>query len=71
MPGSTPTVPPPQPKNLSSALKRNIDALEERRRQEATSATLWPGTVGDHRREFRQHRIDEDVDIGKCVPWTG
>jgi uncharacterized membrane protein len=36
---SIPTVPPPQPKSLSSALKRNIEALEERRRQETTSAT--------------------------------
>ncbi len=35
----TATVPPPQPKNLSSALRRNIEALEERRRQEAVSAT--------------------------------
>ena len=34
-----PTVPPPQPKSLSSALKRNIEALEERRRQEAATAT--------------------------------
>jgi uncharacterized membrane protein len=39
MTASIPTVPPPQPKSLSSALKRNIEALEERRRQEATSAT--------------------------------
>lgn len=39
MTASMPTVPPPQPKNLSSALKRNIEALEERRREEATSAT--------------------------------
>ncbi len=39
MTASTSTVPPPQPKNLSSALKRNIEALEERRRQETTSAT--------------------------------
>ena len=35
----TPTVPPPQPENLSSSLKRSIEALEERRRQEAASAT--------------------------------
>jgi uncharacterized membrane protein len=39
MTASLPTVPPPQPKTLSGALRRNIDALEERRRQEATSAT--------------------------------
>jgi uncharacterized membrane protein len=39
MTAATPTAPPPQPKSLSSALKRNIAALEERRRQEATSAT--------------------------------
>src|SRR3954469_8792306 len=32
--------------------------------------SLWPGTVAGHRREFRQHRIDKDVDIGKCVPGT-
>ena len=36
---NTPTVPPPQPRNLSSALKRNIEALEERRRQKAADAT--------------------------------
>ena len=35
----TPTVPPPQPENLSSSLKRSIEALEERRRQEAAAAT--------------------------------
>jgi uncharacterized membrane protein len=39
MTAATPTVHPPQPKSLSSALERNIRALEERRRQEATSAT--------------------------------
>jgi uncharacterized membrane protein len=39
MTASIPTVPPPQPESLSSALKRNIGAIEERRRQEATSAT--------------------------------
>ena len=36
---STPTVQPPQPATLSSSLKRNIEALAERRRQEAASAT--------------------------------
>jgi uncharacterized membrane protein len=36
---ATPTVPPPQPQNLSSSLTRNIAALEERRREEAASAT--------------------------------
>ena len=36
---TTPTVPPPPPPNLNSALKRNIDAIAERRRQEAASAT--------------------------------
>ena len=35
---ATPTVPPPRPGNLSSALRRNIEALEERRRQEAAAA---------------------------------
>jgi uncharacterized membrane protein len=35
----TPTVPPPQPENLSSSLKRSIEALEDRRRQEAAFAT--------------------------------
>jgi uncharacterized membrane protein len=34
----TPTVPPPGPESLSSALRRNIEALEERRRQEAATA---------------------------------
>jgi uncharacterized membrane protein len=35
-----PTVPPPHPEDMSAALRRNIDALEERRRQEAASAPL-------------------------------
>ena len=36
----TPTVPPPRPGDLSGALRRNIDALEERRRQQAASAPM-------------------------------
>jgi uncharacterized membrane protein len=36
---STPTVPPPPPESLSSVLRRNIKALQERRAQEAASAT--------------------------------
>src|SRR3954451_4328424 len=36
---STPTVTPPPPESLSSALRRNIKALQERRAQEAASAT--------------------------------
>lgn len=39
MPSTTPTLPPPQPKTLSSALTRNIQALEERRKREAEAAT--------------------------------
>ncbi len=39
MEAATPTVSPPQPRDLSSSLKRNIEALEGRRRQEAASAT--------------------------------
>jgi len=39
MPSSTPTLSPPQPENLSSALRRNIRALEERRKREAAAAT--------------------------------
>jgi uncharacterized membrane protein len=38
-PSTTPTVPPPRPDSLSSSLKRNIQALEERRRQEAAAET--------------------------------
>jgi uncharacterized membrane protein len=34
----TPTVPPPRPEDLSSALRRNIQALEDRRKQEAAAA---------------------------------
>ena len=37
---ATPTVPPPGPESLSSALRRNIEALEERRRQEAAAAPM-------------------------------
>jgi uncharacterized membrane protein len=36
---ATPTIPPPAPHDLSSSLRRNIQTLEERRRQEAASAT--------------------------------
>lgn len=36
---TTPTIPPPSPKGLSSSLRRNIDALAHRREQEAQSAT--------------------------------
>jgi uncharacterized membrane protein len=35
---ATPTIPPPRPDDLSSALRRNIQALEDRRRQEAAAA---------------------------------
>src|SRR5215211_7226678 len=37
---ATPTVPPPRPENLSGALRRNIEALAERRRQEAAAAPM-------------------------------
>ena len=36
---TAPTVPPPRPGTLSSALNRNIDAISERRAQELKSAT--------------------------------
>jgi uncharacterized membrane protein len=36
----TPTVPPPRPEGLNSALRRNIAALEERRRHEAAVAPM-------------------------------
>jgi uncharacterized membrane protein len=35
----TPTVPPPEPVSLSQSLKRNIRALESRRREEVAAAT--------------------------------
>ena len=34
-----PTVPPPEPPDLGASLRRNIRALQERRRQDAASAT--------------------------------
>ena len=37
---ATPTVPPPRPEGLSSALRRNIEALAERRRREAAAAPV-------------------------------
>jgi uncharacterized membrane protein len=37
---SSPTVPPPDPDSLNSALRRNIDALRERRRRELDNAPL-------------------------------
>jgi uncharacterized membrane protein len=36
---ATPTLPPPRPGNLSSSLKRNVEALEKRRRHESAAAT--------------------------------
>jgi uncharacterized membrane protein len=36
---ATPTIPPPQPDDLNSALRRNIQALEDRRRHEAATAS--------------------------------
>ncbi|MBL6082709.1 DUF1003 domain-containing protein [Belnapia sp. T18] len=39
MPSPTPTVPPPKPNSLSNSLKRNIQALENRRREETAGAT--------------------------------
>ena len=39
MSSATPTVQPPAPENMSGALKRNIEALEQRRREEAAAAT--------------------------------
>jgi uncharacterized membrane protein len=38
--GRTPTVQPPQPGGLASALERNIEALAERRRKESASASF-------------------------------
>lgn len=38
--GSGPTYPPPQPPGMSSALERNIQALQRRRRKEEVEATL-------------------------------
>jgi len=39
MPSSAPTVPPPNPRSLTSTLRRNIEALEARQREEAAAAT--------------------------------
>jgi uncharacterized membrane protein len=39
MTSPSPTVPPPRPERLSYSLRRNIEALEARRRHEAASAT--------------------------------
>lgn len=36
---ATPTVPPPNPRGLNSSLRRNIEALAQRRDQEAASKT--------------------------------
>ena len=42
----TPTIPPPEPDSLSSSLKRNIRALEDRRRQQAAEAT-WEERIAE------------------------
>jgi uncharacterized membrane protein len=39
MAADPPTLPPPGPENLSSSLKRNVEALANRRRQESAAAT--------------------------------
>ena len=36
---ATPTIPPPGPEDLAGSLKRNIEALHERRQREAADAT--------------------------------
>ena len=36
---AAPTIPPPGPENLAGSLKRNIESLRERRRQERANAT--------------------------------
>jgi uncharacterized membrane protein len=41
-----PTVPPPEPNSLNSALLRNIDALRERRRAEDAAATAEERIAG-------------------------
>ncbi|HEX2941822.1 MAG TPA: DUF1003 domain-containing protein [Rhodopila sp.] len=41
-----PTVPPPAPDSLSSSLRRNIQALEDRREQEAANASLETRIAG-------------------------
>ena len=38
--GDGPTYPPPQPPGMSSALERNIQALELRRQREEVEATI-------------------------------
>jgi uncharacterized membrane protein len=40
MPPAAPTVPPPRPEGLGSSLRRNIEVLAERRRQDAANATV-------------------------------
>ena len=42
----SPTIPPPEPDSLSSSLKRNIQALEDRRRQQAAKAT-WEERIAE------------------------
>ena len=39
-PSRPPTVPPPRPRDLGASLTRNIDTLDERRRNEERAATL-------------------------------
>ncbi|PWC27590.1 hypothetical protein CR165_17460 [Pseudoroseomonas aestuarii] len=46
MPGPTPTVPPPRPVGLNTSLMRNIQVLEDRRRQEAASASREERVAG-------------------------
>ncbi len=44
--GLGPTVPPPEPGTLNSALERNIQALQERRRAEAEAASVEAKIAG-------------------------
>jgi uncharacterized membrane protein len=37
---TSPTIPPPSPDSLNTALRRNIEAMRERRRQEEAAASL-------------------------------
>ncbi|MBW4021570.1 MAG: DUF1003 domain-containing protein [Proteobacteria bacterium] len=46
MPPNTPTVPPPPPDSLHSALKRNIDRLADRRKREIEASSMEERIAG-------------------------
>ena len=67
--GRTPTVQPPQPGGLASALERNIEALAERRREEAAS-TPFQSRLADAITRFAGSMTFVAVHAALVIAWV-